>query len=184
MDNHAPLLEWAKRENISLDLDSAKPAKIVMVELFSVLLWLNMGSFCEIDANKDGVLTPDEIRERASLVFGETVADLVVENIMSVADLDKSGTIKPMEMMIVSYVAMDMLDHVVTEQEALVMQKVVLEVMADDPSISSSSSSSHAQVSKWVQKLLQHLDASQDGKISRQEAMRALGEVTRKSLLR
>ena len=62
------------------------------------------------------------------MVIGEEVADLVVESIMNVADLHHTGTISPLDMMVVRFVATDMIDHVCTHQELGVMKTVVSEV--------------------------------------------------------
>ena len=175
MDNHVPLLEWAKKENIVAEEDSAKPGKIVVVEVFAALLWLELGSFDSIDLNGDGVLTRDEIRHRAVEIFGSEVADLVVDNVFSVADLDQKGYITPIDMMVVRFVASDMLNHVATQDEMCVMQKVASQVLDKRPS--------HFDVKKVVGQLYEVLDVDSSGTIDREEAMNAIGEVRRRSLL-
>jgi Ca2+-binding EF-hand superfamily protein len=175
MDNHAPLLEWAKENNILLDEENGRNAKELIVELFSALLWLEMGSFETIDKDGDGVLTREEVRQRSVEVFGEEVADLVVDNVFSVADLNHKGCITPVDMMVVQFVASDMLNHVVSHEELGVMQKVASEVLGKRPS--------HIEVKNVVQNLKDVLDIDRDGNIDREEAMKAIGEVRRRSVL-
>jgi hypothetical protein len=175
MDNHAPLLEWAKENNILVDEDNGRMAKELIVELFSALLWLEMGSFETIDKDGDGVLTREEVRQRSAEVFGEEVADLVVDSVFSVADLNHKGFITPIDMMVVQFVASDMLNHVVSYEELGVLQKVASEVLGKRPS--------HIEVKNVVQTLKDVLDIDRDGNINREEAMKAIGEVKRRSLL-
>jgi len=174
IDNHAPLLAWAKDQPCCqlMDNESGRPAKMVIAEVFSSLIWLEMGSFDLIDTNGDGELTRDEVWSRVSEVLDQEVADLVVDNIMSIADADSGGTITPLEMMMVRFVATDMIDHICSEEELKVMKKVVSEVLEESPS------------QEQVKQLLEAMDLSGDGKINREEAIAALGDLKNQSLLR
>jgi hypothetical protein len=88
MDHHIPLLEWAKGTALERAKESSSKAiKEVIVELFAALLWLEIGSFDTLDINGDGFITRSEVRPRAVEIFGEDVADLVVENFFSVAGM-------------------------------------------------------------------------------------------------
>lgn len=64
---------------------------------------------------------------------------------MGVADLDGNGTISPLEMMVVQFVATDILDHVATHEELVAMSYVVSEVLGKRPS--------HVDVKKVVKEL-------------------------------
>jgi Ca2+-binding EF-hand superfamily protein len=176
MDNLVPLLEWAKTQtSLACHDEAGRPAKMLIVELFSALLWLEMGSFEDIDADGDGILTRAEVKQQAAKVFGEEVADLIVESIMNVADLNHTGTISALDMMVVRFVATDMKNHIATHQELGVMKTVVAEVMGNRPS--------HADVKRVVNELRSILDVSGDGKINREEAIKAIGQVKQQSLL-
>lgn len=94
---------------------------------------------------------------------------------MGVADLDGNGTISPLEMMVVQFVATDILDHVATHEELVAMSYVVSEVLGKRPS--------HVDVKKVVKELHTVLDTDGSGNITREEAVRVLGEVKRRSLL-
>ena len=175
IDNHVPLLEWASANNITIDSENGKPAKLLIVEAFAALLWLEMGNFESIDTDGDGVLTRMEVRNQAVKVFGEDVADMVVDSVFGVADLNHKGYITPVDMMVVQFVATDLLDHVATEEELCAMQKVASEVLGKRPS--------HIEVKKMMKDLKDVLDVDKDGRIDREEAMKVIGEVKRRSLL-
>jgi EF hand len=147
----------------------------VVVEVFASLLWLEMGSFDEIDIDSDGVLTREEVRVRAAEFFGNQVADLVVDNVFAVADSNQKGYITPLDMMVVRFVASDTLNHVVTQDELGVMQQVAAEVL--DKRCSSN------DVKNMVQAMYEVLDVDSSGCITRDGAMSVIGEVKRRSLL-
>ena len=129
----------------------------------------------KIDENGDGVLTREEVKTRAMEVFGTDIADLVVDSVFGVADLNQKGVITPVDMMVVQFVASDMLDHIATDDELCAMQKVASEVLGKRPS--------HIDVRNMVKNLKDVLDIDGSGNIDRQEAIKAIGEVKRRSLL-
>jgi 2',3'-cyclic-nucleotide 2'-phosphodiesterase (5'-nucleotidase family)/Ca2+-binding EF-hand superfamily protein len=175
IDNHEPLLTWAKESGIEVTLDAEIPAKMVLVQIFSALVWMHLGSFDEIDLDHDGFLSREEVKARAAQMYGPEVADLVVDNIMSVADMNGDGFISPLEMMIVQFVATDIIDHVCTKDELKAMKDVAAKVLGKDPS--------HDDVKIMVEKIRDTMDSSKDGKISREEVMEALGGLERSELL-
>jgi 2',3'-cyclic-nucleotide 2'-phosphodiesterase (5'-nucleotidase family)/Ca2+-binding EF-hand superfamily protein len=175
IDNHVPLLEWAEQNNVHVDDECGKPAKVAMIEMFAALMWLDMGSFADIDRDGDGVLTHEEVKVRAAQVFGDDIADLVMESVMGVADLSRDGTITPIEMMVARFVATDMLDHVATHEELHTMSLVASEVLGKR--------ASHEDLKRVVQELLNALDMDGTGTISREEAMKVLGAIKKQNLL-
>jgi 5'-nucleotidase len=176
MDNHAPLLKWAAANHIHVNEESTIPAKLVVVELFSALLWLQLGSFEEIDSNGDGVLTREDIKARVVQHFGDTsTADLVVDNVMAIADIHDTGAISPLDMMIVHFVATDMVHHVDDAAELSAMKATAAHVLGKD--------TEHEDVKKMVARIREKLDIDRNGKICRVKNMKALGELRRKSLL-
>lgn len=104
IDNQVPLLQWAKEQGLQFSKESAIPAKMVLVQVFSAMIWLHLGSFQENDSDQDGALKRPEVKNRVTAIYGPEVADLVVDNIMAVADLNGDGTITPLEMMVVQFV--------------------------------------------------------------------------------
>jgi 2',3'-cyclic-nucleotide 2'-phosphodiesterase (5'-nucleotidase family) len=175
IDNHVPLLEWAAEHKVVVEADDWKPAKVILVETFSALIWLELGSFDMSDANGDGFLTREEVKNRAMEVFGSDIADLVVDSVFGVADLNQKGVITPVDMMVIQFVASDMLDHIATADEVAAMQRVASEVLGKRPS--------HIEVKQMVKNLKDVLDIDGSGSIDRTEAIKAIGEVKRRSLL-
>ncbi|KAG7341889.1 EF hand domain containing protein [Nitzschia inconspicua] len=176
MDGHKPLLEWAKGTPYEHAKESSsKPCKEVIVEAFSALLWLEIGSFEELDTDNDGYIAREEVHAVACRIFGDDVADLVVDNVFSVADCDGDGKISPLDMIVVKFVAQDMHSHVCTEEEIEVLQQVAAETLGKHPT--------DAEVRKTLKILFDVLDENNDGRITRQETMQAIGEVRRRSLL-
>lgn len=176
MDGHIPLLNWAKGTPFEHAKESsAKPLKEVIVETFSALLWLEIGTFEELDTGKDGFITREEVLVAARGIFGDDVADLIVDNVFSVADRDGDGIISPIDMMVVKFVAKDMHTHICTDEEIEVLQTVAAETLGKRPS--------DVDVRRTLYILKDILDEDNDGRITRDEAMKALGEVKRRSLL-
>jgi vacuolar-type H+-ATPase subunit E/Vma4 len=77
-------------------------------------------------------------------------------------------------MMVVQFVASDMLDHIAKDEELGAMQKVASEVLGQR--------ASHIDVRNMVKNLKDVLDIHGSGSIDRKEAMAMIGEVKRKSL--
>ena len=174
LDNHTPLLEWAQVNGIQPKHgeESGIPAKMIIINVFSMLLWLQLGSFEDIDKNKDGVVCRQDVKKRVLEVYGDdTVADLVVNSIFSVADMNNDGTISPLEMMIVQFCATDLTDHVCTQKELATMKHIASKVLGKEPS--------HDQVKRMVANVLEtfdSLDDDIDGQINRNEVLKAIGD--------
>jgi len=202
IDDHRPLMDWAEETGYEIDEEAAYPAKLVIVQLFSSLLWLKLGSFDEIDVNGDGVLTRDEVRRRVLQLYGNNgdeeqssddaaVSDLVVDSIFSVADLSGTGTVSPLEMMIVEYAATDFLSHVRTPRENQTMRDIAANVLGvSDASTDTRRGSGdvdrgglRGELGQFVDRIRCHVDANEDGRIEREDVMQAIGELNRKDLL-
>jgi len=176
MDNHVPILEWAKTvepSNLPNGRHVAVPVKYIIVQVFSTLLWLHLGEFPDI-AGDDGVISKDDLNDRLQHVYGKTMAALMVDNIFSMGDIDQSGTISALEMMMVHFAATDMLDHVATAKELEVMTSVAQQVTGHTSNVD------HQQL---AQQLKDALDIKGNGKIERDEILQLLGQVERKDLL-
>ena len=174
LDDHKPLLQWVANNNIQPEKyeEKAIPAKMLIVEVFSALIWLQLGSFDDIDRNKDGKLCRDEVKARVTELYGhDAVADLVVNSIFSVADMNNDNTIIPLEMMIVQFCATDLIDHVCTPEELATMKLVASKVLGLEPS--------HDEVKRMVTMIrdtVDSLDDNIDGLINRNEVMNAIGD--------
>ena len=175
IDNHEPLLKWAATQE-RFQEDAARPAKLVIVEVFSTLLWLQLGSFAELDTDADGRITREDVAKRCVSLFGPQIADLIVDNVLSVADLDGSGDIQPLEMMVAHYSATDLLDHITNAEQREALRQIVLHVTgysADDP-----------RVEKLMDRVREMVDHSKDGFIQREEIRKTVGNLRRQTLLR
>ena len=172
LDNHQPLLEWLKttQTNPEKYIEMAIPAKMLVVEVFSSLLWLQLGSFDDIDLNRDGVICRDDVKARVVEVYGDGVADLVVNSLFSIADMNNDGTITPLEMAIIGFGATDLIDHVCSARELAAMKRIASQVLEKDPS--------HEDVKRMVTLLrytVDSLDDDIDGLINRNELFKAKG---------
>ena len=167
IDNHVPLLEWAASPSNHVDDmndETCVPAKLVLVQVLAATMWLQMGQFHDLDLNRDGMIRRDEIRQRLiQLNEGkcEHVADLMVDNVLSICDLDEDGMISPIEMMVCQYVATDMLKHVGTRDEIRTMTNIVRNVLGQEHP--------PTNVPRLVERLRQMMDVHGDGHINRQE---------------
>jgi hypothetical protein len=174
IDNHVPLLEWARRQTC-LQHEAAIPAKLLIVEVFSTLLWLQLGSFADLDTDGDGHVTRADIQTRCRDIFGPHIVDLVVDNVMAVADPDNTGYILPLEMMVIHYAATDLILHATNDEEEEALRATVLQVTgyaADDPRVATLMARVHSM-----------LDHAQDGNFQREEIRRAVGTLKQQSLL-
>lgn len=154
------------RKKFKISEESGIPAKMVLVQVLSAVLWLKLGSFEEIDRYHKGILHREDIKAHIVEVYGLDVADLVLDSIFSVADLNGDGTITPLEMMIVRFVAMDITSHDMDGLKA--MKDIALQVLGKEPS--------HEEVKKMVEEIRNTVGIADDGKISREELMRVLRE--------
>ena len=181
IDNHEPLLEWAKSqsEEVLPKENSAIPAKFVFVEFLSAILWLRLGNFEEL-AGDDGTITKDDVRKRLKEIYGENeaVSDLMLDNVFAVADRDHSGTISIVEQMVVRFAARDMLEHVVTGEEFSTMMDVAKTVLGNDEE-----NPNEEALDEIVRQMQQVLDEDGSGTFNREEMLHALGEVTGKDFL-
>ncbi len=182
MDNHEPLLEWVNDHHIHWNRDAGVPAKMVVVELFSALLWLHLGSFDELDADGNGLLRREEVQASVAKHFGDSsIADLVVDNVFAIADIDGNGVISPLEMMIVHLVATDLLTppHSISsgdDQLHDAMKNTVAHVLNENDPDSD-------RVLKMVDRIKGKLYVGEDGFLKRTEHEKTLGKLRRRSLL-
>ncbi|KAL7571185.1 hypothetical protein ACA910_008847 [Epithemia clementina (nom. ined.)] len=232
IDHHQPLLEWWEATmtnpetkangqyngltmeddddtanlNKLLHQQAVRPAKTVIVELFSALFWLQLGSFPELDQSNRGYITRHDVQRQCSerVLNGEPAVDLIVDNVWSVADSQGAGRIYPLDVMTVYYVAIDLVEHVTTAREFAMLRQTVTHVLGqnnkdedaldpdedenddaddDDDDDNNNNGDHFDRVLDLIQQLHQRLDLTGDGHIQRTETMKALGRLRRQSLL-
>ena len=177
MDDQKPFLEWAASATNLPSSHSAVPAKVVLVELFSALLWLRFGSFENVSQG-DAAICQQDVRDRMRQLYGDhnnEVADLMADSVFAIADKNGDGSISAIEQMITHFVAADMLDHVVTEKEMDVMKNAATQVLGKYPS--------NEELETMVTQIRAALDLKGNGSIQRDEIIKALGQVAGKDLL-
>lgn len=145
IDNLIPLLEWGAENHIHNDQEHGQHAKPVVVETCAILAWLKFGRFEDVDTNGDGVLTIEEVRNKAMDVFGDDITDLVINSIFGIADMDKNGMITPVQMKVVQFVASHMRMCKPTAEEIQDMRNIAEDVLAKV--------SPYPDVNRTVQKL-------------------------------
>jgi len=194
IDDQKPFLEWANKTTTttqSMTNESSNilpndhvgiPAKFIIVQVLSTLLWLKLGKFADIDTGKTGVIEKQELQARLEQVYGKAMATLMVENIFSVADMNQSGTISALEQIIISFAAKDMLNHIETENELKVLAEVAKEVNGA-PTVSSNKGQDGTDYEQLAKRIKDILDIKGTGKIERDEIIQILGRVHREDLL-
>jgi hypothetical protein len=181
IDNHEPLLEWVAANHVQWDKEAALPAKVVLVELFSALLWLHLGSFEDLDSDGDGLVQREEVRASVSKHYGDSsIADLVVDNVFAIADINGNGVISALEMMIVHLVATDLISPHSIGNDDEQLQKAMKDTVAhvlneEDPN--------SERVTKMVESIKDKLYVGEGGVIKRAEHEKTLGKLRRRSLL-
>jgi Ca2+-binding EF-hand superfamily protein len=117
IDQVTPLHDYCKAhfaDNLfPHDADVGRPAKQVLVDYFGRSVWWHViedaGGFSGLDANKDGRISEQELREavhKAPALEGD-LGDIVIQNIMAMADIDHDHYICKGELLSVSFLSMD-----------------------------------------------------------------------------
>ena len=74
--------------------DVAKPIKIALVELFALNFWLLLGEInWGKDSNSRGCLCEHAIESRFRSIYGEEVSNIMMKDVLAVADLRSTGCI-------------------------------------------------------------------------------------------
>jgi 2',3'-cyclic-nucleotide 2'-phosphodiesterase (5'-nucleotidase family) len=94
MNGIEPLLRHAQeRPDTVPPRDSGREIKVILVDAFSVELWKHLGSFGDIDADRDGVVTSRELESAIVRTTAEAPSEIVVHDVLRILDTDGDGTI-------------------------------------------------------------------------------------------
>jgi len=76
-----------------------RPAKLLLVDYFSKAIWYQMGAFKDIDVDNKGHVSAADVKAAAEKHFGDSVAQIYVDNVMRAADVNKDGKITKDELL-------------------------------------------------------------------------------------
>lgn len=115
IDHVTPLANYCKEHandpDFHNDEEAARGAKELLVEHFSRAVWwsvVKVAGFDEIDKDSSGTISRDELESAIKEYYGHALGDLVLTNLMSVADLDNSGVIDRKELLSGCFVSASM----------------------------------------------------------------------------
>jgi len=170
IDKVTPLHEYCSNEVSVLfphDADVGRPAKQVLVDYFGRAIWWrlieSLDGFAGLDKNKDGKITKQELADavhKSPNMEGD-LGDLVIENIMGMADLDHDGFICKNELLQVSFLSLSMFQDTDKNEDNHLdrseVERTVKLLLGD------------AYDASMVDKLFDEIDKDEDGKLSFQE---------------
>ena len=116
IDGVTPLVDYvnARRdedEAMPCHDDSARGAKDLLVEHFGRAVWWSIikeAGFQEIDKDSSGTISQDELTEALVTRYGSDMGELVVRNLMSLADANGDGYIDRHELLSVCFLSATM----------------------------------------------------------------------------
>lgn len=92
MDKVEPLLRFARENPDAIPMEtSGREVKIVLVAAFSAMLWEQLGGFDAIDANHDGIVTPEELVTAIARAGGEPPSPMAARVVLEALDADADG---------------------------------------------------------------------------------------------
>jgi 2',3'-cyclic-nucleotide 2'-phosphodiesterase (5'-nucleotidase family) len=167
IDKVTPLYEYCKEHLADSlfphDADVGRPAKQVLVDYFGRAIWWHLiesAGFSGIDSDGDGHISEKELSDaihKCPSYEGE-LGDLVVKNIMAMADLDHNGFVCKNELLQVSILDLSMFEHADLDGTRMLNRgevEVVVKKLFGD-----------AYEASMVDQLFADIDTNQDGKLS------------------
>jgi 2',3'-cyclic-nucleotide 2'-phosphodiesterase (5'-nucleotidase family) len=83
MDHIEPLVRFASAHPERIPaVGSGREAKLILVDAFSLALWRGLGGFDAIDANQDGVVTPEELTAALSRAESHPASPIAAEIVL------------------------------------------------------------------------------------------------------
>lgn len=89
MDRNGPLVDFAAAHPERVPpAGCGRDVKLVLVEAFALALWRRLGGFDAIDANRDGVVTAEEIAAAVARATGGAPSPVTAELVLGAMDAD------------------------------------------------------------------------------------------------
>lgn len=98
IDNVTPMVKWAEANAESIEHDSI-PVKVILVRYFSRAIWMNLGSFAQIDFDADGRISRAELKNFCEKNLKLKIGDFVADKIFDEVDMNQDGYINESEML-------------------------------------------------------------------------------------
>jgi Ca2+-binding EF-hand superfamily protein len=118
IDRVTPLHDYCKEHLADSlfphDADVGRPAKQVLVDYFGRAVWwhvIESVGFSGIDQDGDGRISEQELADTIHKELKGDLGDLVIKNILSMADLDGDGFICKQELLQVSFLSLSQFEH-------------------------------------------------------------------------
>eukprot|EP00940_MAST-03C_sp_MAST-3C-sp2_P002152 g2152.t1 len=93
-----PLVLFAAENELAMPSeDNYWSAFNVVISHFSKNLWMQLGSFREMDTDGDGILNVEEIRKAVIQSTGQRPSEIYLRNLMGALDIDNDGSISRQE---------------------------------------------------------------------------------------
>lgn len=167
IDKVTPLHEYCKEHlcesQFPADADVGRPAKQVLVDYFGRAVWWHLVEGCGfsgIDKDMDGKISKQELSEAVHAhpgMEGE-LGDLVIENVLAMADLDHDGFVDKSELLQVSFLSLGMFELADMDGDRhlnrVEVEAVVKKILGDQFD------------GTMVEKLFADVDKNRDGQLS------------------
>ena len=94
MDQNAPLMRFGVENPDAVPMEtSGREVKIVLIGAFCTMLWHQLGGFDAIDANHDGIVTPEELVSAIARAGGQPPSPMAARVVLEALDTDRDGVI-------------------------------------------------------------------------------------------
>ncbi len=98
MDHVLPLVRFARERPEAVPVKTTgREVKVVLIRAFASLLWEQLGGFVAIDANGDGMVTPQELVDAIARVSNQPPSEMAARVVLEALDVNRDQRISPDE---------------------------------------------------------------------------------------